>query len=147
MYIQYRSKYSSHSVVLKRYKSLPRGKENAQRLFQIRRLFLRTVVLTRVLPYRFLLPTNYACLTICTEDLLLLHPVIARLSTETANFVSFRSPACLFLHAFRRSLLLLVTVIFTVVSLSVTSSLTCFKTGISADTVTCFPPARAQVKI
>ena len=38
----------------------------------------------------------YACLTICAENLFLLHPVIARLSTETAAF-RFSSPACLFL--------------------------------------------------
>ena len=52
----------------------------------------------------------------------MLHPLIARLSTETAAFFCFSassSPACLFLDAFRRSLLLLVAVVFTVVSLSV----------------------------
>ena len=32
----------------------------------------------------------YTHLTICEEDLLLLHPPIARLSTETAAFVSFQ---------------------------------------------------------
>ena len=49
-------------------------------------------------------------------------PLIARLSTETAAFFCFlasSSPACLFLDAFRRSLLLLIAVVFTVVSLSV----------------------------
>ena len=65
----------------------------------------------------------YAGLTIFAENLLLLHPLIARLSTETAAaFFAFRlhlSPACLFLDSFRCSLLLLVAVIFTVVSLSV----------------------------
>ena len=56
-------------------------------------------------------------LTICAENLLLLHPLIARLSTEIAAFFcfsAFSSPACLSLDAFRCSLLLLVTVIFTV---------------------------------
>ena len=32
----------------------------------------------------------YARLTICVENLLLLHPLIARLSTETAAFFAFR---------------------------------------------------------
>ena len=52
----------------------------------------------------------------------MLHPLIARLSTETAAFFCFSassSPACLFLDAFRHSLLLLVAVVFTVVSHSV----------------------------
>ena len=52
----------------------------------------------------------------------MLRPLIVRLSTETAAFFCFSassSPACLFLDAFRRSLLLLVAVVFTVVSLSV----------------------------
>ena len=51
----------------------------------------------------------------------MLHPLIARLSTETSAFFfpASLSPACLFLDAFRRSLLLLVAVVFTVVSLSV----------------------------
>ena len=52
----------------------------------------------------------------------MLRPLIARLSTETAAFFCFSassSPVCLFLDAFRRSLLLLVAVVFTVVSLSV----------------------------
>ena len=52
----------------------------------------------------------------------MLRPLIARLSTETAAFFGFSAssaPACLFLDAFRRSLLLVVAVFFTVVSLSV----------------------------
>ena len=44
------------------------------------RSFYRTVV------YCLLI---YARLTICAENLLLLHPLTARLSTETAAFVSF----------------------------------------------------------
>ena len=36
----------------------------------------------------------YALLGICEEDLLLLHPLIARVSTETAAFVSFRLLPC-----------------------------------------------------
>ena len=54
-------------------------------------------------------------LTIYAENILLLHPFIARLSTETAAFIV----ACLFLDAFRCSLLLLIAVVFTVISLSV----------------------------
>ena len=71
--------------------SRPRRKENAQRLFQIQRLFFthrsfdrsfyRTVV------YCLLI---YAWLTLCADNLLLLPLLIARLSTETAAFVSFR---------------------------------------------------------
>ena len=52
----------------------------------------------------------------------MLHPLIARLSTETAAFFCFSassSAACSFLDAFRHSLLLLVAVVFTVVCLSV----------------------------
>ena len=84
-----------------------------------------TFLCTVVLPYRFLL-LIYTCLliytrlTICAENLLLLHLRIARLSTETAAFFFFSassSPACLFLDAFRRSLQ--VAVVFTVVSLSI----------------------------
>ena len=148
IYIQYRSKLSSHSVVQKCYKVTSTWERKCSTTFSNPATFFTQRSFDgsfyRTVSYCLL---YYAHLTICAEDLLLLHPVIARLSTETANFVSFRSPACLFLDAFRHSLLLLVTVIFTVVSLSVTSSLTCFKTGISADTVTCFSPARAQIKI
>ena len=36
----------------------------------------------------------YACLIIYSEKLLLLHPLIARLSTEKAASVSFRLPCC-----------------------------------------------------
>ena len=60
------------------------------------RSFYRTVV------YCLLI---YARLTICMENLLLLHPLIARLSTETAGVFCFSassSPAYLFLDAFRR---------------------------------------------
>ena len=51
----------------------------------------------------------------------MLHPLIARRSTETSAFFfsASLSPACLFLDAFRCSLLVLVAVVFTVVSLSV----------------------------
>ena len=42
-------------------------------------------------------------LTICSENLLLLHPLIARLSTETAAFVSFRllrlQRVCFWMHS------------------------------------------------
>ena len=45
----------------------------------------------------------YARLTICEENLLLLHPLIARLSTETAAFVFFRilhrQHVCFWMHS------------------------------------------------
>ena len=45
----------------------------------------------------------YAFLTICAEDLLLLHPLIAMLSTETVAFVSFRllrrQRVCFWMHS------------------------------------------------
>ena len=51
----------------------------------------------------FLLPLIYASLTICTENLLLLHLLIARLSTETAALVSFwflrRQRFCFWMHS------------------------------------------------
>ena len=63
----------------------------------------------------------YVRLTICAENLFLLHPLIASLALKQQLFCfsASSSPACLFLDAFRRSFLLLVAVIFTVVSLSI----------------------------
>ena len=61
-------------------------------------------VVLRVLPYLFFF-TAYSLthLTISAEDLLLLHPLIARLSTETAAFVSFRllprQHVCFWMHS------------------------------------------------
>ena len=92
--------------------------KNAQRLFKygdffyahsFDRSFYRTVV------YSLLI---YTRLTICAENLLLLHPIIARLSTETAAF-GFFFASVFVLDVFRCSLLLLIAVVFTVVSLSV----------------------------
>ena len=58
------------------------------------RSFYRTVV------YCLLI---YARLTICAENLLLLHPLIARLSNETAAFVSIRlllrQRVCFWMHS------------------------------------------------
>ena len=56
-------------------------------------IFSRTIVscyrtVVYCLPIYACLPI-YVCLAICTEHLLLFHPLIARLSTETAVFVSF----------------------------------------------------------
>ena len=65
-----------------------------------RLLFLRSVVLTGVFTVPFLL--IYTRLTIL-ENLLLLHPLIARLSIETAAFVSFRllrrQRVCFWMHS------------------------------------------------
>ena len=87
--------------------------------FKKRRLFFTH---RSFFPYRCLLLLIYASLTICAENLFLLRPLIAKLSTETEAFLGFSassSPACLFLDAFRRSLLFLVAVVFSIVSLSV----------------------------
>ena len=56
--------------------------------------FLRTVVLTNFYSTVVYCLQIYACLTICAENLLLLHLLIARLSSETAAFVSFRLLRC-----------------------------------------------------
>ena len=60
------------------------------------------------------LPLIYAHLEIFVENILLLHPLVAMQATEMEAFCSFqlRCQACSFLDACRRSLLLLVTVIF-----------------------------------
>ena len=66
------------------------GKKTLNNFFESGNYFLRTVVLTGVLTVPFFYCILiYARLTICAEDLLLLHPLIARLSTETAAFVLF----------------------------------------------------------
>ena len=60
------------------------------------------------------LPLIYAHLEIFVENILLLHPLVAMLATEMEAFCSFqllRCQACSFLDVFRRSLLLLVTVV------------------------------------
>ena len=63
----------------------------------------------------------YARLTICTENFFCSTHLLQGLALKQQLFCfsASSSPACLFLDAFRRSLLLLVAVVFTVVSLSV----------------------------
>ena len=50
------------------------------------------------------MPLIYALLAICAENLLLLRPLIARLSTEMAAFVSFQLLCC-WLVGFRHSVI------------------------------------------
>ena len=91
------------------------AKKTLNVFFKFGNLFLCTGVLIGVF-YCLLI---YARLTICAEDLLLLHPLIAKLSTETAAFVSFRllrrQRVCFWMH----SDIHFWSVIFPVVSLSV----------------------------
>ena len=82
VHLQYRSKYKYHSVVIKRYKvRFHVGKKMFNDFKKNGDFFLRTGVSTGV--FRCLLPI-YACLTICADNHLLLHPLVARLSTEIA---------------------------------------------------------------
>ena len=96
-YVQYRSKKSSHRVVSK---SLPRRKENAQRFKKTATFFYAPEFFYPTVVYFLLI---YASLTICAENLFLLRPLIARLSTETAAFFAFRflrrQLVCFWIHS------------------------------------------------
>ena len=76
------------------------GKKMLNDFFKFSNLFFTHCSFYHTVLYCLLI---YTRLTNCAEDLLLLHPLIARLSTETAAFVSFRllrrQRVCFWMHS------------------------------------------------
>ena len=93
------------------------GKKTFNIFFQIRRFLLTQCSFDQSFDHTIVYCLlTYVHLPICMENILLLHPLIARLSVETTAFVSFWS-LCFFLDAFIRSLLFLLLSFSLVISL------------------------------
>ena len=91
--------------------------------FKLGEFFFRITVLTGVFTVPFFtamfMPLIYVRLTICVEDLIMLSPLTARLSTEVALLFLFGFFVTTVFAFFIRLLLLLIAVVFTIISLPV----------------------------